>query len=141
MTRDEMAVLFERRQSAWNRLDAAELAGLHAMDGVVESPFAGGVAHGREAIEQVYRAFFAAFSTATFRQEDLLIDGERAVLLHHIDGTNHGGLFGLAPTERPFSLSVVSLFEFRDGLITRERRIYDFTGLLIQVGAIKVKPA
>jgi hypothetical protein len=29
----------------------------------------------------------------------------------------------------------------RDGLIARERRIYDFTGMLLQVGAIKAKPA
>jgi hypothetical protein len=29
----------------------------------------------------------------------------------------------------------------QDGFIARERRIYDFTGLLVQVGAIKAKPA
>lgn len=136
-----MTAFFDRRQDAMSRLDAGELATFHAANGVLESPFAGGPAHGRDAIEQVYRAFFGAFSTAVIKQEDLLIDGDRAVLLLHIDGTNHGGLMGLAPTERPFSISLVSLCEFHDGLIARERRVYDFTGLLIQVGAIKVKPA
>ena len=29
----------------------------------------------------------------------------------------------------------------KDGLIVRERRIYDFAGLLIQIGLLKVKPA
>ena len=48
---------------------------------------------------------------------------------------------GLPPTDRPFSISLVSLCDLRDGLIARERRIYDFTGLLLQVGAIKAKPA
>jgi len=28
----------------------------------------------------------------------------------------------------------------KDGLIVRERRIYDFTGMAVQVGAIKAKP-
>ena len=123
-----------------HRLDAAVLAGLHAEDGVLESPFAGGVAEGREAIEQVYRTFFTSFSTATFEQEQLLIDGEKAALLLHIHGTNQRGLMGLPPTDRPFSISMVSLCELHDGFIARERRVYDFTGLLLQVGALKAKP-
>lgn len=141
MTRDEIVAFFNRRMEGLNRLDAAMVASLHTEDGVVESPFAGGIAEGREAIERVYEAFFKSFSTAEFRQEQLLIDGERVAILQHIHGTNKGGVLGLPPTDRPFSISLVSLFEMRDGLIARERRIYDFTGMLLQVGAIKAKPA
>jgi hypothetical protein len=32
------------------------------------------------------------------------------------------------------------IYLLKDGLIVRERRVYDFTGLLVQVGAIKAKP-
>jgi predicted ester cyclase len=115
-------------------------ASLHTEDGILESPFAGGVAEGREAIEQVYRTFFTAFSTAEFEQEQLVIDGHTAALLLHIHGTNAGGVMGLPPTDRPFSISLVSLCELRDGFIARERRVYDSTGLLLQVGALKAKP-
>jgi steroid delta-isomerase-like uncharacterized protein len=141
MTRDEVVAFFNRRMEGLNRLDAAMVASLHTEDGVVESPFAGGIAEGREAIERVYEAFFKSFSTAEFRLEQLLIDGERVALLAHIHGTNKGGVLGLPPTDRPFSISLVSLCDMRDGLIARERRIYDFTGMLLQVGAIKAKPA
>jgi steroid delta-isomerase-like uncharacterized protein len=141
MTRHEIVEFFARRLEGFNRLDASMLASLHATDGVLESPFAGGVAEGRAAIEQVYRTFFTSFSTATFAQEQLLIDGERAVLLLQILGTNRGGVMGLPPTDRPFNLSLVSLCELHDGVIARERRIYDFTGLLLQVGALRAKPA
>jgi predicted ester cyclase len=82
----------------------------------------------------------AAFSTATFEQERLLIDGQTTALLLHVHGTNSGEVMGLPPTERPFSVSMVSLCELRDGFIAHERRIYDFTGLLLQVGALKAKP-
>jgi len=132
-----MVAFFARRQDALHRLDAPTLASLHAEDGVLESPLAGGVAQGREAIEQVYRTFF---STATIDQEQLVIDGHKAALLLHIHGTNSGGIMGLPPTERPFSILLVSLCELKDSLITRERRVYDFTGLLLQVGALKAKP-
>ena len=141
MTRDEIVAFFRRRIDGMNRLDAAMVAGLHSENGVVESPFGGGVAEGREAIERVYQAFFKSFSTVEFRLEELLIDGDKVAVLAHVTGTNRGGVLGLPPTDRPFSISLVSLCDMRDGLIARERRIYDFTGLLVQVGAIKAKPA
>jgi hypothetical protein len=33
------------------------------------------------------------------------------------------------------------LFFFADGRIKREIRIYDFTGILVQLGVLKAKPA
>ena len=47
---------------------------------------------------------------------------------------------GMAPTGRTFDIPCILLFDFENGLIARERRIYDFTGLAVQVGAIKAKP-
>jgi hypothetical protein len=35
---------------------------------------------------------------------------------------------------------MVFVYELKDGKIVHERRIYDFTGLLIQIGVLKVKP-
>jgi len=140
MTRDEIVAFSARRHEEFNRHDAVMLAALHAEDGVVESPFAGGVTVGREAIEQVYRAFFTAFGTVTLAQEMLLIDGHKTALLAHVHGTHSGEVMGVQPTDRPFSVSLVSLCELRDGLIVREQRVYDFTGMLLQVGALKAKP-
>jgi hypothetical protein len=34
----------------------------------------------------------------------------------------------------------VLVFEFRDGKVAVEKRLYDFTGLLIQMGVIRAKP-
>src|SRR5262245_53628219 len=140
MTRDEIVAFSARRHAGFNQHDAVMLAGLHAVDGVVESPFAGGVAVGREAIEQVYRAFFTAFGTVRLEQELLLIDGDKTALLAHVHGTHSGEVMGVPATDRPFSISLVSLCELRDGFIAREQRVYDFTGMLLQVGALKAKP-
>ena len=32
-------------------------------------------------------------------------------------------------------------YESKDGQIVRDRRVYDVTGLLVQVGTLKAKPA
>lgn len=41
---------------------------------------------------------------------------------------------------RPLALPAVFLYELQDGTIVRERRIFDFTGLLVQIGILKAKP-
>jgi steroid delta-isomerase-like uncharacterized protein len=140
MTREEITAFYAQRIEAMNRHDAAALTAHHTEDSVVDSPLSGGVSHGHEAIERVYISFFTAFPDVTLRQESLLIDGDRAMLLAMLSGTDSGGLLGTAPTGRSFSVAMVLLDEFRNGLIARERRIYDFTGLLIQIGALKAKP-
>ena len=32
-------------------------------------------------------------------------------------------------------------YTFKDGLIAHERRVYDFTGMLVQIGLLKTRPA
>ncbi len=140
MTRDDIAALFARRQAAWDRLDAEALAADHTDDSVVDSPLAGGTASGREAIRKLYVTYFGAFTDLRFNQDELLIDGHRVALLGRVSGTDTGGFMGMAPTGRSVSLPIVFFYELRDGQIARERRVYDFTGLLVQVGAIKAKP-
>ncbi len=43
-------------------------------------------------------------------------------------------------TRRAVSVPIVFFYEVRDGRIVRERRVYDFTGVLVQVGLLKAKP-
>lgn len=140
MTRDEITALIGRFLEAFVRRDIDALAQLHAEDGVVESPLAGGLAHGREAIARVYQALFHSFPDVTLPADEPLIDGNRVVLICRLSGTDRGGFLGLAPTGRTFNIPCILLFDFENGLIARERRIYDFTGLAVQVGAIKAKP-
>jgi len=140
MTRDDIVAMFERRQEALARLDAQALAGDHTEDSVLESPFAGKATTGREAIAAVYESYFKAFGDISFTQEDLLVDGDRVALIERVSGTDTGGVMGMAPTGRRISYQIAILYELRDGRIARERRVYDFTGVLLQIGALKAKP-
>jgi predicted ester cyclase len=80
------------------------------------------------------------FPDVKMTQELLLIDGHRATFVVTMSGSGHAGLMGLPSAERAFSVPVVFLDEFENGLIARERRIYDFTGMLLQIGVFKAKP-
>ena len=139
MTREQIVVVLNSMQRAWNTRDAAGLAAAHADDGVVMSPIFGEV-KGRAAIEKSYRELFRAFADWVLTFEDLIVDGDRAAQTFQATATHTSDLFGVEATHRRFRAQGVLLFEFRDGKITNERRLYDFTGLLLQVGVLKAKP-
>ena len=141
MTRDEILDLLARRAEAWSRLDVNGLVADYADDAVVESPVAGGATHGREQIKQVFQTYFSAFPNIRMEQTEVLVDGSRAAVVATFSGTDSGGFMGMPPTGRNVTIPVVFLYEFKDGKIVRDRRVYDFTGVLVQVGTIKAKPA
>src|SRR3954463_9588085 len=139
MSREDILALLQRRRDAWDARDAAALASTHAEKGVVVSP-TGGVLEGRDEIERVYRLWLTAFTGVTFTVDDVLIDGDRAVQIARLSGTHTGEFFGLAPTGRQVEVQVALVFTIADGAIVEERRIYDFTGVLVKVGVLKAKP-
>jgi steroid delta-isomerase-like uncharacterized protein len=141
MTREEILALLDRRAEAWRRLDVGTLVKDYAGDAVVESPLAGGTMHGLEQITQVFQTYFVAFPDLGMEVGDVLVDGQRAAVMATFTGTDRGGFMGMPPTGRQVTIPVVFLYEFKDGKIVRDRRVYDFTGLLIQVGTLKAKPA
>jgi steroid delta-isomerase-like uncharacterized protein len=140
MTRDDILAVLARRADAWRRLDADALVADYAEDAVVESPLAGGTTNGRDQIKQTFRTYFVAFPNLEMTETDVLVDGDRAAVLATFSGTDHGGFMGMPPTGRQMNIPVVFVYEFRDGKIAHDRRVYDFTGLLIQVGTLKAKP-
>jgi steroid delta-isomerase-like uncharacterized protein len=140
MTREEIEALFARRRDAAARLDAQALASLHSERSVVDSP-AGGTHTGREAIEHFYRAWFTAFPDFKIVSERLVIEDNFVAAVEDMSGTDVGGFMGLPPTGRHFQFPGVFVFTVENGEIVREQRIYDFTGMLVQIGVLKVKPA
>jgi len=139
MQREEILALVSRREAAWAARDPAALAATHAENGRVASP-TGGVLEGRAEIERIYRLWMSAFTDIVFHQDDLLIDGDRVALIARLSGTQTGEFFGLPPAGRRVEVQVALVMTVADGLVVEERRIYDFTGVLVQVGVLKAKP-
>lgn len=140
MTRQQMLDFLKRREEAYDDLDAAALAADYAEDGVIESPTAG-THTGPEAAERTFRVVFSAFLDLTTKVEERIIDGNTAVTMLSIEGTHIGEFLGLPPTGKRFVIPAVFFYKLENGKIIRERRIYDFTGLLVQIGLLKAKPA
>ncbi len=141
MSSDAIRGFIERHTAAWNRLDAAGLSFGHAEDGIVVSPMFGRV-QGRAAISGTYATLFSIFPDWEIRFDAPIADGTRVAVSFSVVATHQGDFMGFQGTGRRCSFEGVSLFELEpDGLIAAERRVYDFTGLLAQVGVLRVRPA
>ena len=141
MTREAAAGLEHGWREALNDQDLDAVMAFYASDCVVESPFAAGKVQGVAANAKVYRAFFDAFPDVTVQVDEVLIDGERVVEIGTMRATDTGGFMGMAPSGKLAVIPIVFLLKIRNGQIEYERRVYDFTGLLVQVGVLKARPA
>src|SRR5512137_1405813 len=135
MTRADLLAFCARRDEAWARRDAEALAADHGDYGTLESPIFSKVA-GREAIRRSYELLYQSFPDWTMANEAPLIDGDRMAVPFTAKATHNGRFMGLDATGRRFEIRGVLLMDMADGVIARERRVYDFTGLLIQLGVL-----
>jgi predicted ester cyclase len=72
--------------------------------------------------------------------EPPVIDGHRAAIVGEVAATQVGTFMGLPPTGKTIRFRLVFLLDVQDHHIVHDRRIYDFTGLLVQIGVLKAKP-
>jgi steroid delta-isomerase-like uncharacterized protein len=140
MTNEQITAFIGRHVDGWNRRDAKALCQDHAEDGVIVSPMFARV-EGRPQIGGSYAALFTAFPDWQMRVDPPIVGGHRVAVYFSVTATHQGEFMGLAGTGRRCAFEGVSLFELgTDLLIKEERRFYDSTGLLAQLGVLRVRP-
>jgi steroid delta-isomerase-like uncharacterized protein len=143
MTNDEIRAFLDRFRQAWESQNVAALAACYADDCVVVSPIFNTLT-GRNQVEKSYADLAKAFATQQINVEDVVVghdDPPRAVIVWHMQSIQIGEVFGLPPSGKKIDRTVAFILTLKDGLITKETRIYDFTSLLVQLGALRAKPA
>jgi uncharacterized protein (TIGR02246 family) len=139
MTRDEITGFFEKWDGAWAARDPDRLADVYAPHATVVSPMFKRL-HGRPEIAESYYRLFESFPDWTVTNEAPLIDGDRIARAFEATATHAGEFMGLKPTKRRCQIQGVRLFRLGVDGIQEERRLYDFTNLLIQIGVLRSKP-
>ena len=142
MTNDEIRSLLDRFRLAWESQDMDAMLDCYAEDCVVVSPIFSTLS-GRSQVEKSYSNLMNAFHTERITVADMVIDSSnppRAVILWNMESTHVGEVFGMPPSGKKIELRVAFILTLRDGMITKETRVYDFTSMLMQVGALRAKP-
>jgi steroid delta-isomerase-like uncharacterized protein len=140
MTRDDALKVLNHQQAAWNARDPEALARDYAEDGTVISPIFRTV-QGKDAIVESFRALFSTFPDWQYTPQELLVDGDTGAETFVVQATHAREFMGLPGSGRRFEIQGVRIFGLKAGKITYERRYYDFTGFLIQLGVLRGKPA
>jgi steroid delta-isomerase-like uncharacterized protein len=142
MTHAEAVKFFAGQQEEWNARDADALTRRHTRDGTIISPIFRTV-QGADEILGSYRSLFTTFPDWQYLGEEPLVDGDgdRVAQQFVVHATHSAEFMGLPGSGRKFDIEGVRVFAMKDGLIAFERRYYDFTGLLIQLGVLRGKPA
>ena len=70
-----------------------------------------------------------------------MVDRDHVVQLFKMHATHASELFGLPATNRQFTIQGALVAQMKDNHIIHDRRIYDFTGMLVQIGVLRPRPA
>jgi hypothetical protein len=140
MTHDEITRFFDNRWQAVIDRDVAALLAGYDEDCVLESP-ATGTTIGRAAVRRTYERLFEAVPDLEIQREALIVMGDQVVQVAALSGTDRRGIFTSQPYAQPFRIPAVQLFVMGANVILRERRIYDFSGILLQRVQAELKTA
>lgn len=143
MTSDEIRAFCQLYVRTWERGDITGLVACYTDDCEIVSPLFN-VLRGRAQLESSFRDVFRAFSEFQIEINDIIVDRERkerTVLLFSAFATHRGEIFGVPATGRRFEVRGAWVFTFENDRIARNSRLYDFTGMLMQLGVLRARTA
>lgn len=122
--------------AAWNDHDPVRVSAFYAADYEGEDVGAPGRQTGPEEIRKVVQYYLRAFPDLHIRLDDLVVEGDKAVMVWTLSGTQRGMFMRIPATGRPVAVRGTTLIEFQDGLIKRALRLWDVAGLLRAIGLL-----
>ena len=141
MTSEEIGAFVERFVDVWEMENLPAILDCYAENARVESPMFHTI-EGRVEIGKSFQELFGAFDEWDFQIDDVIVDRgprDRAVVIFRARVTHCGDLFGMPGTGRRAENTGAFILTFENGRILSERRLYDFTGLLVQLGVLKAR--
>jgi SnoaL-like polyketide cyclase len=134
MTPDEMLVVYREHRAAEDRHDFSAVMATLAPDCFLEQVSLGLSSEGKEDATTAYEQWFGAFLDLGPIPGGIAFGDDVLVAYGQLHGTMLGPWLGFAPTGREFTVSLVNIVPFKDGLIHGERIFYDPASFSEQVG-------
>jgi steroid delta-isomerase-like uncharacterized protein len=131
-----IAQMLQELINAWNAHDPVRAAQYYAEDYHGTDVGQSQPQIGRAARVRVLEAYIKAFPDIQY-QVETLVDGNRAVMIWTMTGTQNGSVHGLPPSGRRIEVRGVSVLTITDGLISHGENIWDTAGFL---RALKLLP-
>jgi steroid delta-isomerase-like uncharacterized protein len=122
----------ERNKGNWNIIDE-----LHAPDYVGHIAGVPGPIRGREALKQLFVAYWAAFDVhATPEPHFLIGEGDMVVIRETVRAKHKGAFQGIPPTGKEATVTSIDIYQIVGGKIVEQWTEADMLGLMQQLGVI-----
>ena len=135
MDQDQMSTLVDRHLKAEGAGDVEGAVAVYTED--IEHDVVGwptGVLHGKEAARGFYEELTANFRTEQERPTHQYHTADAMILEQQMTGTVTGSMLGLPGNGRRITFRILHVFEFKDGLISRENVWLDGAAIQQQLG-------
>lgn len=86
-------------------------------------------------------AFYQGFPDLYHAIEDVIVDGDTAVVRFSVRGTHTGDFMGIPATGKPINVRAIAMQRFVDGKIARLTAQFDQLGMLQQLGVVPAPAA
>lgn len=134
MDRSEMIALVERHLKAEGAGDIDGAVAVYTEDIVHDGVgFPGSPRTGKAAAREFYEFLTANFRTEGEQQINRYFDGDTMVLEQTMTGAVIGEMLGIPGNGRRVSFGILHVFDFRDGLISREQVWIDSGAVVAQL--------
>jgi len=121
---------------AWNAHDPERIAAFYAPDYVGVDIGQPQPQNGPREIRALTAYYFRAFPDLQIKLDDLVMEGDKAVLIWTWTGTQNGTFMNIPASGRAVVVRGSTALTFQDGLIHRSTRIWDLAGLLRAIGLL-----
>ncbi len=123
-------------EEVWNKGNVSALDDLFAPTYTHHDSSTPDVGRGPESEKKRVTLYRNAFPDIRFTIEDMLAEGETVVARWSCRGTHKGELNGIAPTNKQFNITGVSIARFTNGKMFEGYVNWDALGLMQQLGVI-----
>ncbi len=128
--------LVEDLLDAWNAHDTGRITTFYAPEYEGVDVGEAEPQRGPQAISRSVDRYLRAFPDLRFVEEDVVVQGDRAVVVWTAHGTHGGRLMHIPPTGRKIAVRGISVLTIENGKITRGLYVWDAAGLLRAFGLL-----
>ncbi len=135
-TSEETLRLVRDLLEAWNAHDVEHIKTFYAPDYEGVDVGQAKPQSGPQGVARLVKRYLQAFPDLRFVGEDVVVQGNRAVLVWTAHGTHGGELMRIPPTGQDIAVRGTSVLTVENGKVTRGLYIWDVAGLLRSIGLL-----
>jgi hypothetical protein len=138
MSTKDLKTLERRFLTEWNKGKAAAMTVIDELcaANMVFHHGTGEDIRGLKAFKQYFSGFFDAFPDNHITLDDIVVEGDKAVIRYTVTGTHKGEFMGIHPTNKKVSLPVIEIDRFAGGKVVEGWDAFDTLGFMQQLGVV-----